>query len=115
MRGERVTLSKVDAFADGVAIKLPGAEPFRLCLQLLDGTVLVDNSLISTAIKVRVCAWVGRCCGRRCVARGLFVSFQLPPRLSDCHQPRPASRSDPTPHHHHHTHTTTTTTTGRVQ
>lgn len=31
VRGERITLSRVDAFADGVAIKLPGAEPFRLC------------------------------------------------------------------------------------
>ncbi|KAI3431360.1 hypothetical protein D9Q98_004417 [Chlorella vulgaris] len=50
-RGERVTLSRVDAFADGVAIKLPGAEPFRLCRELLDGSVLVDNSAISTAIK----------------------------------------------------------------
>ncbi|PSC71990.1 threonine deaminase [Micractinium conductrix] len=51
VRGERVTLNKVDAFADGVAIKLPGAEPFRLCRELLDGVVMVDNSAISTAIK----------------------------------------------------------------
>ncbi|EFN54022.1 hypothetical protein CHLNCDRAFT_25383 [Chlorella variabilis] len=51
VRGERVTLSRVDPFADGVAIKLPGAEPFRLCRELLDGVVLVDNSAISTAIK----------------------------------------------------------------
>ena len=54
VRGERVTLSKVDAFADGVAIKLPGAESFRLCRELLDGMVLVDNSAVSTAIKVGV-------------------------------------------------------------
>lgn len=39
VRGERVCLSKVDAFADGVAIKLPGAEPFRLCRELLDGAM----------------------------------------------------------------------------
>ncbi|KAI8466923.1 MAG: tryptophan synthase beta subunit-like PLP-dependent enzyme [Monoraphidium minutum] len=51
VRGERITLSRVDAFADGVAIKLPGAEPFRLCRELLDGVVVVDNSAISTAIK----------------------------------------------------------------
>lgn len=51
VRGERITLSRVDAFADGVAIKLPGAEPFRLCRELLDGAVVVDNSAISTAIK----------------------------------------------------------------
>ena len=47
-----MTLTKVDSFADGVAIKLPGAEPFRLCRELLDGVVLTDNSQISTAIKV---------------------------------------------------------------
>ncbi|KFM26466.1 Threonine dehydratase biosynthetic, chloroplastic [Auxenochlorella protothecoides] len=40
VRGERVTLSKVDAFADGVAIKLVGAEAFRLCRELLDGMLL---------------------------------------------------------------------------
>ncbi|KDD76323.1 pyridoxal-phosphate dependent enzyme, partial [Helicosporidium sp. ATCC 50920] len=51
VRGCRVTLSKVDAFADGVAIKLPGAEAFRICRELLDGMVLVDNSAISSAIK----------------------------------------------------------------
>ncbi|KAI7838609.1 hypothetical protein COHA_007616 [Chlorella ohadii] len=51
VRGERVVLSKVDAFADGVAIKLPGAEPFRLCRELLDGVVMVDNGTIATALK----------------------------------------------------------------
>ena len=50
-RGERVTLSKVDAFADGVAVKQVGAETFRLCQQLVDGIVLVDNRAISAAIK----------------------------------------------------------------
>jgi threonine dehydratase len=50
-RGERVTLTKVDAFADGVAVKYVGAETFRLCRELLDGVVLVDNSAISAAIK----------------------------------------------------------------
>ena len=49
-----MTLTKVDSFADGVAIKLPGAEPFRLCRELLDGVVMTDNSQISTAIKVGV-------------------------------------------------------------
>lgn len=49
--GERVVLSRVDAFADGVAVKHVGAETFRLCRELLDGVVLVDNSAISTAIK----------------------------------------------------------------
>ena len=34
-------------------IKLPGAEPFRLCRELLDGVVMVDNGTIATALKVR--------------------------------------------------------------
>lgn len=50
-RGERVTLSKVDAFADGVAVKYVGAETFRLCRDLIDGVVLVDNAATSAAIK----------------------------------------------------------------
>ncbi|CAG9462070.1 unnamed protein product [Pedinophyceae sp. YPF-701] len=50
-RGRRVSLAKVDAFADGVAVKLVGAETFRLCRELLDGIVLVSNSQISAAIK----------------------------------------------------------------
>jgi threonine dehydratase len=49
--GERVVLSRVDAFADGVAVKYVGAETFRLCQELLDGIVLVDNASISRAIK----------------------------------------------------------------
>jgi threonine dehydratase len=51
MRGERVALSRVDAFADGVAVKQVGMETFRLCRELIDGVVLVDNSAISAAIK----------------------------------------------------------------
>ncbi|DBA83534.1 hypothetical protein WJX79_001038 [Trebouxia sp. C0005] len=50
-KGQRVTLSKVDAFADGVAVKQVGAETFRLCQQLVDGIALVDNRAISAAIK----------------------------------------------------------------
>ena len=48
--------------ADGVAIKIPGAECFRMCRDLLDGVVMVDNSAISTALKVGSCirkAWGG--------------------------------------------------------
>ena len=50
-KGRRATLSKVDAFADGVAVKTVGAETFRLCREYLDGVVLVSNSAISAAIK----------------------------------------------------------------
>lgn len=53
-KGARVTLSRVDAFADGVAVKRVGAETFRMCRQLVDGVVLVDNAAISAAIKVGV-------------------------------------------------------------
>lgn len=38
-RGERIKLQTIDVFADGVAIKAPGAECFRLCRSLLDGTL----------------------------------------------------------------------------
>lgn len=50
-RGERIMLSKVDAFADGVAVKDVGMETFRLCRELVDGVVLVDQFAISAAIK----------------------------------------------------------------
>eukprot|EP00192_Tetraselmis_astigmatica_P008413 CAMPEP_0117648422 /NCGR_PEP_ID=MMETSP0804-20121206/392_1 /TAXON_ID=1074897 /ORGANISM="Tetraselmis astigmatica, Strain CCMP880" /LENGTH=655 /DNA_ID=CAMNT_0005454015 /DNA_START=38 /DNA_END=2006 /DNA_ORIENTATION=+ len=49
--GRRVNLSKVDSFADGVAVKQVGMETFRLCQKLVDGVVLVDNSAVSAAIK----------------------------------------------------------------
>ncbi|EFJ49507.1 hypothetical protein VOLCADRAFT_89774 [Volvox carteri f. nagariensis] len=50
-RGERVVLSRVDAFADGVAVKQVGQETFRLCRELVDGVVLVSNAAVSAAIK----------------------------------------------------------------
>jgi threonine dehydratase len=49
--GRRVGLSKVDAFADGVAVKSVGAETFRLCRAHLDGVLLVSGAAISAAIK----------------------------------------------------------------
>lgn len=49
--GRRVTLTRVDAFADGVAVKTVGAETFRLCRELLDGVLTVSNASISAAIK----------------------------------------------------------------
>eukprot|EP01023_Acetabularia_acetabulum_P051426 TRINITY_DN5681_c0_g2_i3.p1 TRINITY_DN5681_c0_g2~~TRINITY_DN5681_c0_g2_i3.p1 ORF type:complete len:622 (+),score=117.01 TRINITY_DN5681_c0_g2_i3:102-1967(+) len=50
-KGSRIVLDSVDTFADGVAVKQVGQETFRLCQQLLDGVVLVDNARISSAIK----------------------------------------------------------------
>lgn len=51
LKGRRLSLSRVDAFADGVAVKQVGVETFRLCRELLDGVILVDNAAISAAIK----------------------------------------------------------------
>jgi len=44
-------LPQVWLFADGVAVKEPGAETFRLCRELVDEMVLVDNDDICAAIK----------------------------------------------------------------
>lgn len=49
--GERVTLKEVGPFSDGTAVKIVGEEPFRICKQLLDGVVKVDNDEICAAIK----------------------------------------------------------------
>ncbi|EPQ57238.1 threonine dehydratase I [Gloeophyllum trabeum ATCC 11539] len=49
--GERQTLPEVGPFSDGTAVKIVGEEPFRICKQLLDGVVKVDNDEICAAIK----------------------------------------------------------------
>lgn len=50
-KGERVTLEEVGPFSDGTAVKIVGAEPFRICKQLLDEIVKTDNDEICAAIK----------------------------------------------------------------
>ncbi|KAF8806384.1 threonine dehydratase I [Phlegmacium glaucopus] len=50
-KGERVTLREVGPFSDGTAVKIVGMEPFRICKELLDGIVKVDNDEICAAIK----------------------------------------------------------------
>lgn len=50
-KGQRVTLHDVGPFSDGTAVKIVGAEPFRICKRLLDEIVLVDNDEICAAIK----------------------------------------------------------------
>jgi len=50
-KGERVQLSQVGVFADGVAVKCVGEETFQLCQQFVDDIVLVDNDAICAAIK----------------------------------------------------------------
>jgi threonine dehydratase len=49
--GRRVKLDDVGLFADGVAVKQVGKEPFRICRELLDEMVLVDTDSICAAIK----------------------------------------------------------------
>ncbi len=49
--GRRVVLEQVGLFADGVAVRQVGEETFRICRELLDGVVLVDNDAICAAIK----------------------------------------------------------------
>jgi threonine dehydratase len=48
---ERVLLSQVGLFADGVAVKQVGEETFRLASQYVDEIIRVDNDSICAAIK----------------------------------------------------------------
>jgi threonine dehydratase len=49
--GRRVVLDQVGLFADGVAVKQVGEETFRICRELVDEVVVVDNDAICAAIK----------------------------------------------------------------
>lgn len=49
--GQRVELKEVGLFADGAAVRLPGAECFRLCQQHVDAMITVSNDEICAAIK----------------------------------------------------------------
>lgn len=49
--GHRITLSQVGLFADGAAVKQVGEETFRICQQLVDEMIVVDNDAICAAIK----------------------------------------------------------------
>jgi len=49
--GERVVLKHVGLFADGVAVKQVGEETFRLCKEVVDEMICVDNDAICAAIK----------------------------------------------------------------
>lgn len=50
-KGERVTLEQVGLFADGTAVKEVGKETFRLCRELVDEMIVVENDAICAAIK----------------------------------------------------------------
>jgi threonine dehydratase len=49
--GQRVKLSQVGLFADGVAVKEVGVETFRLCQEHVDEVILVNTDDICAAIK----------------------------------------------------------------
>ena len=49
--GERVTLDQVGIFADGVAVRQVGEEPFRLVKDVIDEVILVNTDEICAAIK----------------------------------------------------------------
>ncbi len=49
--GKRVELESVGLFADGAAVKLVGAETFRLCQEYVAEMIRVDNDAICAAIK----------------------------------------------------------------
>ncbi len=48
---KRVTLDRVGSFADGVAVRRVGEEPFRLCQQYVDEVIIVTNDEICAAIQ----------------------------------------------------------------
>lgn len=50
-KGERVTLSQVGLFADGVAVKHVGEETFRLCQKYVDEIMVVSTDDTCAAIK----------------------------------------------------------------
>jgi len=49
--GRRVKLENVGLFADGVAVKQVGKEPFRIARELVDEMITVDTDAICAAIK----------------------------------------------------------------
>ncbi|MGE4802796.1 threonine ammonia-lyase, biosynthetic [Yersinia hibernica] len=49
--GKPVDLARVGLFAEGVAVKRIGDEPFRLCQEYLDEVITVDSDAICAAVK----------------------------------------------------------------
>lgn len=49
--GRRVTLDRVGRFAEGVAVRSPGEEPFRVAQRVVDDGVTVTNDEMCAAIK----------------------------------------------------------------
>ena len=88
---------------DGVAVKHVGAETFRLCRDLLDGVMLVDNAAVSNAIKVCVCVWGGDACWwtmRQCPTPSRCVLVCVPSAASCSALRSPPPCTLPTPPTH---------------
>jgi len=49
--GKRITLDRVGIFADGVAVRRVGEEPFKLARQYVDEILLVTTDQICAAIQ----------------------------------------------------------------
>ncbi|KAG6629719.1 hypothetical protein CIPAW_14G104800 [Carya illinoinensis] len=49
--GQRIMLDNIGRFADGVAMEVVGEETFKLCRELMDGVVLVNQDAICASIK----------------------------------------------------------------
>jgi len=49
--GKRVKLKHIGIFADGASVKQAGEEPFRICRELVDDILLVNNDEICAAVK----------------------------------------------------------------
>jgi threonine dehydratase len=49
--GHRVVLERVGLFADGVAVRTPGEETFRICRDWVDSVEVVSNDSICAAVK----------------------------------------------------------------
>ena len=49
--GKRVALDRVGRFADGVAVRIPGEETFRIAQLVVDESIVVSNDAICAAIK----------------------------------------------------------------
>ncbi len=50
VKGEVITLEKIDKFVDGAAVKKVGELPFAICQSLLDDTVIVPEGKVCTTI-----------------------------------------------------------------
>jgi len=71
--GKPVSLSQVDLFCDGTAVKQPGDLPFQICKDSLNRIATVSNAQVTTAIRT---LWEGlRCISEPSGAMGLAAAL----------------------------------------